>query len=114
MATKGPPPSTGALDPGEIYLVECDRDPTALLARHAGIREGHVYWDDTNRERLHRVQTVKQEGEVVSVETDRGSVYRFRPLTVELYDQKVRANVELSPEFKTTEELKAFYRTAVL
>lgn len=109
-----PEPSAGPLDRNEIYFVESDQDPTALLARRAGIDDGWVHWDDTVRDRLHRVTEVREEGELILVQTEAGFLYRFRPLTLELYDERVRANVELSPGFGSTEELREFYRTAVM
>ncbi len=109
-----PPRPTGPLDLEQIYFVESDHDPTALLARRAGIDDGWLHWDDTNRDRVHRVGDVKQDGELITVQTDRGLVYRFQPLTKEIYDEKVREKVELSPSFGSTEELREFYRTAVM
>ncbi|MBI4818061.1 MAG: hypothetical protein HY791_17495 [Deltaproteobacteria bacterium] len=102
------------LDAKEIYFVRSDHDPTALLARRAGIRDGWVFWDDTTRERAHRVSRVAADGPHVVVYTDSGWVYAFRPLTLDLYDVWVKRNVELSPEFHSTHELKTFYRQAAL
>jgi hypothetical protein len=98
-----------ALDPGELYLVSSDHDPTALLALDAKVRGGYVTWFDTNRDRGHPIKDVKTEGDAIVFETERGWVYRFVPLTLEAYEEQVRAKVELSPEFKTREELKKFY-----
>src|SRR5438105_435079 len=103
-----PPP----LDRSQVYLVESEQDPTALLARVAGIKNGMLFWDDTNRERLQpvdRITTTKSGA--VNVYTKSGAVYRFTPLTLELYEQKVRSRVELSPRFESTKALVDFYKT---
>lgn len=98
------------LDPAEIYRVRSEQDPTAVIALEARVSRDHVSWFDTGRDRGHKLRAVRAEGERVVVETDRGWVYSFEPLTKEIYDREVKAQVELSPEFGSTEELRAFYR----
>jgi hypothetical protein len=92
-----------------VYFVESEQDSTALIARFAGIREGFVFWDDTNRERAHPVESWETKGALITVRTQSGTEYRFRPLTLELYEERVKAQVELSPSFDSTEDLQAFY-----
>ena len=106
------PKSGAALDKEQVYFVQSDQDPTALLARRAGVRDGWVFWDDTSRDRVHRVAGVKKTDGAVEVTTEPGYVYRFQPLTLELYDAQVRAHVELSPDFPSTEEVVRFYQSA--
>ena len=103
----------GAFDPAQVYYVVSDVDPTALLARHAGIDGGWLHWDDTNRERMRHALAVELLDGAVKVMTEDAVSYTFRPLTLELYDQHVRAKVELSPIFPTTEALVEFYRKTV-
>jgi hypothetical protein len=109
-----PPAEAGPFDRQMIYFVECAQDPTALIARRAGIDDGWLHWDDTNRDRMHRVLHVENEGETIRVYAERGFLYLFRPLTIELYNDKVREHVELSPMFGSTEELQDFYRNAAM
>ncbi len=102
-----------AADPFDMsvtYFVESDEDPTALIARRPGLSDGYVWWEDTNRERGHEVKTIQVDGDVVTVATKSDRTYRFRPLTLALYDERVRAQVELSPTFESTEALQSFYR----
>jgi hypothetical protein len=107
-----PTPGPIPLDPGGIYFVESPQDPTALLARGAAIRDGWLFWDDTNRDRARQVVEAKVEDGAVHVLTERETRYVFRPLTLELYDAHVRPNVELSPSFPSTEALVDFYKNA--
>lgn len=105
-----------SLDPEAVYFVESvgrEPDPTALLARRAALREGWLGWDDTSRDRLHRVVQARRDGETTVVECENGFAYRFRPLTLALYDAHVKAKVELSPAFASTTALWEFYRRAV-
>ena len=104
----------GALDLNQVYYVVSDVDPTALIARRAGIDAGWLHWDDTNRDRMRRALNVETlEDGAVKVLTEDAVSYTFRPMTLELYDVNVRAKVELSPIFPTTEALVDFYRKTV-
>lgn len=96
------------LDPREVYRVFSEEDPTASLALDAKIQNGHVSWFDTARDRGHKIRTQRVEGDAMVFETERAT-YRFVPLTKELYDREIKAQVELSPEFASTDELRAFY-----
>lgn len=112
----GPPPPTllrAPLDRAQIYWVQSNLDPTALIARSAGVDDGWLHWDDTNRDRARRAEGVEvgQDG-VVLIHTEDGVDYTFTPLTLRLYEEHVQVHVELSPSFETTEALLAFYRTA--
>ncbi|MBI2374123.1 MAG: hypothetical protein HYV07_08995 [Deltaproteobacteria bacterium] len=98
------------LDRDVVYHVRSDQDPTALLAVRGGIKDGWVFWDDTTRDRAHRVERIEVIGPDVVVHVEGGWVYAFRPLTVESYERWVRAHVELSPSIKTQAELDALYR----
>lgn len=101
------------LDRRQIYWVTSPVDPTALLARAAGVDDGWLHWDDTNRDRARRAESVEvKEGGVVTIRTEGGVEYTFTPLTLELYDEHVRRFVELSPDFDSTDALLHFYRTA--
>jgi len=100
------------LDRDAVFLVECAEDPSALLARRVGIEDGHFYWDDTSRDRAHRIATLERDGDDLLLRTEAGLGYRFRPLTLALYDAHVKARVELSPSFASTAELLRFYRVS--
>ncbi len=110
-----PPPSLlrAPLDPQQVYWVTSNLDPTALVARRAGVDEGWLHWDDTNRDRQRRAETVDvREGGVVTILTEGGAEYTFTPLTLEIYREHVQREVELSPDFDSTDALLHFYRTA--
>jgi hypothetical protein len=97
------------LDPNTIYLVESDEEPSVLIAIDAKIERRYVGWFDTVRDRLFKVEAVEDEGEIVRVKSPRGT-FRFRPLTIELYDEKVRARVTGRPRFGSTAEVQRYYR----
>lgn len=114
-SARPPPPSLlrAPLDPQQIYWVTSNLDPTALIARRAGVDEGWLHWDDTNRDRQRRAETVEvREGGVVTIMTEGEVEYTFTPLTLQIYQEHVQREVELSPDFDSTEALLHFYRTA--
>jgi hypothetical protein len=98
----------------EIYRVFSDEDPTALIGLDARVEDGHLTWFDSNRDRGHRVSGAREEPGALIFETETGFTYRFVPLTKELYDRDVRARVELSPEFESTDAIRRFYFTEFL
>lgn len=97
------------LNPKEVYRVHSDEDPTALIALDAQAKDGRLTWFDTSRDRGHHITNTRKEGAGLVFETKGGFTYRFEPLTKEIYDREVRPRVELSPEFESTESLRAFY-----
>ena len=97
------------LDPDITYLVESDEDPTVLLALEARISDNGAEWFDSVRDRCVAVQGLDVKPGVVVVTGER-AVYRFRPLTLELYNERVAAHVAGHPSFGSDAELNDFYR----
>jgi hypothetical protein len=104
-------PFEDPFDPETIYFVESAADPTALLARGTSIRDGMLTWDDTNRDRIVELKAIEIDGDAIRVQTHpENRSYRFVPLTLEIYEERVRPYVELSPGFESTKALTDFYR----
>lgn len=93
----------------EIYRVRSDEDPTALIGLDVKLEDGHLSWFDTGRDRGHRIVKTSGDGSDTVYETETGFHYRFEPLTKEIYDREVKALVELSPDFESTDEIRRFY-----
>ena len=98
-----------ALDRDQLYLVESDEDPGALIAMYASVTDRGVEWFDASRDRGFRALDVVSHDGVVEVTTPK-AVYRFTPMSVELYREKVRHRVTGQPDFETTEALRRHYR----
>lgn len=95
-------------DPEELYLVTSPEDSTVLLALDAKFHGDLVEWFDSYRDRAKPALSVEKQGRVITVRCE-GATYRFEPLTKALYDAHVKAQVELSPDFEDTGDLKRFY-----
>jgi hypothetical protein len=97
------------LDSETIYFVDSDNDPTVLLAIGARRSGNDVEWFDTVRDRMIIATSIDERPESVRVVSERAK-YEFTPLTLELYNLRVRARVDGRPSFGSTEELLQFYR----
>jgi hypothetical protein len=100
-------------DPEELYLVTSEEDSTVLLALDAKCHGDLVEWFDTYRDRAKPALAVEKQGAVITVKSE-GATYRFEPLTKALYDARVKEQVELSPDFENTGDLKRFYLRSFL
>ena len=103
-----------SLDAHEVYCVRVDGSSAAMIGLDVKVRDDYLTWFDTHRDHGTAIRAQRDEGDAVVVETSAGQVFRFAPLTKELYDREVRGTVELSPEFSDTASLKAFYRETFL
>ena len=101
--------SAHPLDPDITYLVESDEDPTVLLAIEARITENGAEWFDSVRDRCVGVEGIEAKPGLVIVNGERAT-YRFRPLTLALYNQHVISHVAGNPSFGNDGELNDFYR----
>ena len=97
------------LDPQTTYLVECKSDSTVLLALQARVHLGRVEWFDTVRDRSIHFDEIGADGGTAVVQTKEG-VYRFTPLTLELYRDRVRERVDGRPDFESTDAVQRYYR----
>lgn len=91
------------------YLVRSDEDHTVLLALDAKVTPRGVEWFDTVRDRGFVAQSVDADGEELIVRTARAT-YRFTPLTIELYRERVKGRVDGQRDFASTDALQRFYR----
>jgi hypothetical protein len=91
-----------------VYLVESPEDRAALLAIGPQLADKRVRWHDSVRHRSFPVVEARAAGPQVIVKTPRAT-YRFRPLTLELYDARVRRRVAGAPRFGSTAEVQAHY-----
>lgn len=97
------------LDPQVAYYVESRQDRSALIALDAKLTDTEVEWCDTIRDRGFPVEAVTEDDDAIVVRTPRAT-YRFRPLSLDLYRQKVRLRVDGEPDFSTTEALQRYYQ----
>ena len=103
------PPANDWFAKDQVYRVRSEQDAGALIALDVQVRDDTLSWFDSYRDRGHRITSKNKDGDTAVFETESGTVYRFSPLTKEIYDAEVRTQVELSPEFDTTEALRTFY-----
>lgn len=96
-----------------IWFVSCDDDPTVLLAINPLFEMGkYISWFDTVKERKMLVHSVIEEKEG-SIIFDRvlhsGEIWRYRfvPLTLGVYEEKVRDKMLGSPSFTNKEEMES-------
>jgi hypothetical protein len=92
----------------QTYFVESPNDDTVLLAIDVRLDEGQVEWFDTVRDRAFPVRACRETRDGVFVVTDH-TEFRFRPLTLELYNERVIAQVTGHRSFGSTEELQRYY-----
>lgn len=102
--------SAPTLDVDKAYLVESTEDDTVLLALEPSFRDGHMCWFDTLRPRAipGRLESLSADG--ASFLSSTGVRYRFRPLTLSLFEERVRGRVEGAPSFGSDDALHRFYR----
>lgn len=100
-----------------VYFVESPKDDTVLLAIDLRTDGKIVRWFDTIKERAMKV------GKIVNDDPKRfvferaafegGGVYEFIPLTVTLYNKKVKDHILIPQKFSKKEEMtKAISGTA--
>jgi hypothetical protein len=98
-------------NPKRVYFVESKEDDTVLLALEPELREnGHeMCWFDTLRPRIKHGDVIKDEEKSMVFKSQDGAKYRFRMLTLKLYDAKVKDQVDGSPAFSSPAEMHKFY-----
>ncbi|MFZ9886458.1 MAG: hypothetical protein ACO3JL_03055 [Myxococcota bacterium] len=97
-------------DVEKVYLVESEEDDSVLLAIEPSFRDGHMCWFDTLRPRALPGRLESLTGEGARFVSSAGATYRFRPLTLAVYEARVRPRVEAAPSFASDAELHRFYR----
>lgn len=102
----------------KVYFVSSEKDETVLLAMDVEINENEktVKWFDTVKERLMYYELIVDSDHKHLVferlEKEGGEIYTFIPLTLEIYDEKVKNRILIPKDFEFEEEmLKAFEET---
>ena len=106
--------------PHYVYYIECPDDDTVRVALQPvltthGDGTGKMFWWDPsypNHDRTRQVVAIGRKGDVVMFREagDGGRIYRMEPLTLELYDAKVKPTLITPQDFESMEELEAAYR----
>ena len=96
-----------------VYFIESPQDQTVLLALDITIKDGYIYWFDTIKERIMEIDNVIETSPNKFVfqraGEEGGGVYTFSPLTLEIYNNRVKRFLLIPRDFTTSEEmLKAF------
>jgi hypothetical protein len=102
--------------PARVYYVSSPDDNTVLLALDVNILSDAIHWFDTVKERVVHMAQVQAEypAEFTFKTPDQegGRTYTFTPLTLEVYNNKVKSEVLVPQEFSSEEEmLSAFEKT---
>jgi hypothetical protein len=96
--------------PEGIYYVESSEDPTVLLAMDIVLGGDLIRWFDTIKERRMEVRRVLNDDPLHFAfereDGERGRVYRFVPLTLEIYRERVRSRLLDGKDFETSKEMK--------
>ena len=95
--------------PTYIYYVESTEDNTVLYAINVRISPTVITWFDGTKERIMTIGEVIENNDNALIfkrdENEGGAIYKFSPLTLEIYDQKVKNRLVKPTSFETEEEL---------
>src|SRR3989344_9177487 len=100
-----------------IYYVSCPSDSTVLIAMDLMLTESNqLTWLDTVKERSMAVEKVLENTENSFVfersREEGGGIYTFVPMTLAIYNEKVKEHLLSPGDFKSEEELiEAFEKT---
>lgn len=96
--------------PERVYYVESAEDPTVLLALDIVLSAGQIRWFDTIKERRMKLRRVLNDDPLHFAfereDGETGRVYRFVPLTLEIYRERVRSHLLDGRDFETSKEMK--------
>jgi len=99
-----------------VYYVFSEKDSTVLIALDIYFNERNVRWFDTIKERIMTIEKVidpsHEHFAFKRVSAEGGAVYTFVPMTLEIYNNKIKHRI-LSPQELTDQEklLLAFEET---
>lgn len=103
--------------PGRVYFVESSNgDPTVLIAMDIYTDGRIIRWFDTVKERVMGIgKIIDKKGDhfvFERVDSEGGGKYIFVPMTLEIYNQKVKKHILIPQEVVDEEQmLKAFEET---
>jgi len=95
--------------PHKIYLVESDRDSTVLIAVDLTRQGDFLSWFDTRKDRAMEVKKIiKDEDDIFSFirKDGEGETYTFTPMTLEIYNAKVKDKLFNPKEIKDMKSLE--------
>lgn len=100
-----------------VYFVEStQREHTNKIAIRPKIYPNKVVWENTSRGKSLDIKRVKAPENLtdeapaeIALVDKQNKVVRLRELTLEIYNEHVKAYVAGSPEFTSNEELQEFY-----
>lgn len=99
----------------KIYFVEADHDKTVLVAINLRLEGDFVVWFDTVKERMMRCKQIVENTEgALAFERDDGDggVYRFVPLTLDIYNTVVKKRLISGGDFPDEQTMyEAFLET---
>lgn len=99
-----------------VYYVFSDTDSTVLIALSVQFNEKNVLWFDTIKQRIMAIEKIVDSSHQHFVFEraliEGGGIYTFVPMTLEIYNNKVKNNILSSQEFTDQEKLLlAFEKT---
>ncbi|MBI4276777.1 hypothetical protein HY629_02980 [Candidatus Uhrbacteria bacterium] len=102
--------------PIRVYSVSSDRDETVRIALGVTYDQQRVQWFDTVKERRMRAASIVDPSPDHFVferaAEEGGGTYTFIPMTLAVYNEKVKAHIVIPQEFTDEESmLRAFEKT---
>ncbi len=103
--------------PGRVYFVEASNgDSTVLIAMNIYTDGKVIRWFDTVKERVMGIKKItdKESDHFVfeRAESEDGGKYTFMPMTLKIYNQKVKKNILVPQEVTDKEKMfRAFEET---
>lgn len=95
--------------PEPVYFVSSDKDDTVLVAMDVAISDGYVRWFDTVKERTMKIGEILRDDSqaFIFVRSDypESPSYEFRPMTLELYRDKVKSKLIAGKDFSNEADM---------
>lgn len=102
---------------GRVWYVESEKDSTVLVAMNIQIRGEFVSWFDTNKGRLMKVARVlnpsKENFVFERAPEEGGGTYTFKPMTLEIYNSKVKNGLKKPENFNKEEMMLASFEESL-
>ncbi len=103
--------------PAPVYYVESSDDNSVLIGMNVAVEKNPdgtslVTWHDTTRERAMIADEVKNEDDFFAfkrTDEEGGQFYKFSPMTLELYNEKVKAELIAGQDFGNPDEMTAAF-----
>jgi len=101
----------------DVYFVESQQDGTVLVAMDVNVNEQNrmVSWFDTVKERMMGYENIQRDNTSLSftrLASEGGGDYNFQPMTLEIYQEKVKPKLLAPQDFDNLDSLKqAFEET---